>query len=163
MNLFLESKMNIDLMLNLLNEDLSREYSHWNFYIHAATSVGGLHREEIGEFLLEQAQEEMKHIEEFKRVIYGIITRRRLDFDVSTNSAKFVDNLKDPELILKEAQRMEDQVVSNYIQRIEDANSLQQNGGQDKIDGKFIELFLEDQIMHSRMDADNIVMMLIRF
>lgn len=163
MNLFLESKMNIDEMLNLLNKDLSREYSHWNFYIHAATSIGGLHREEIGEFLLKQAQEEMKHVEEFKRLIYGITTRRRLDFDVSTKSAEFIDNLKDPELILKEAHRIEDEVVSNYIQRIEDANALQQNGGEDKIDGKFIELFLEDQIMHSRMDADNIVMMLIRF
>ena len=152
--------MNIDQMLNLLNEDLSREYSHWNFYIHAGTSISGLHREEIGEFLLKQAQEEMKHIEEFKRLIYGIITRRRLDFNVSTKSAGFVDNLKDPELILKEAHKIEDEVVSNYVQRIEDANALRQNGGEDKIDGKFIELFLEDQIMHSRKEADNIAMML---
>lgn len=148
-------------MLNLLNEDLSREYSHWNFYIHASTSVVGLHREEIAEFLLKQAEEEMKHIEEFKKLIYGIATRRRMDFDPIAESADFAKNLKCPNSILLEALKMEDQVVAQYVQRIEDANLLQENGGEDKIDGKFIELFLEDQIMDSRKDADNIRMMLI--
>lgn len=157
--------MNIEKMLDLLNEDLSREYSHWNYYIHASTSVIGLHREEIGEFLLKQAEEEMKHIEEFKRVIYGIYSRRSpnkiFNFTTSAESADFVKNLKDPNSILLEALKMEDQVVAQYVQRIEDANLLQENGGEDKIDGKFIELFLEDQIMDSRRDADNIRMMLI--
>ena len=152
--------MNIEKMLNLLNEDLSREYSHWNFYIHASTSVVGLHREEMAEFLLKQAEGEMKHIEEFKKLIYGIATRR-MDFNPTTESADFEKNLKDPKSILLEALQMDDQVVARYVQRIEDANRLQENGGEDKIDGKFIELFLEDQIMDSRKDADNIRMMLI--
>ncbi len=55
---------------------------------------------------------------------------------------------------------MEDQVVSNYVQRINEACKLQENGSDDEIDGKYIELFLEDQILDSRKDADNIRMML---
>jgi hypothetical protein len=55
---------------------------------------------------------------------------------------------------------MENEVVSNYVKRIEQASALQDNGGQDKDDGKYIELFLEDQILDSRGDADNILEML---
>lgn len=152
--------MTIEEMVELLSEDLSREYSHWNFYIQASTSITGLHREEIGEFLIDQAKEEMAHIEEFKKVLHGIITRRNLKNSVSTKIAEFKNNLSNPFEILQEALKMEDEVVKNYIQRIEDANSLQENGGEDQIDGKFIELFLEDQIMDSRSDADNIRMMI---
>ena len=152
--------MNIDKMVELLSEDLSREYSHWNFYIQSATSITSLHREEIGEFLLEQAKEEMGHIEEFKRVLHGLITRRNLKVMVPTKIALFKNNLNIPFEILIEALKMEDEVVANYIQRIEDANALQENGGEDKIDGKYLELFLEDQIQDSRKDADNIRMMI---
>lgn len=160
MNPCLEQKMTIDKLIELLCEDLSREYSHWNFYIQAATSITSLHREEIGEFLLKQAQEEMTHIEEFKRVLHGISTRRNLNISVPTKIAEFKSNLSQPEQILREALRMEDEVVAKYIQRIDDANELQENGGEDKIDGKFVELFLEDQILDSRSDADNIRMMI---
>lgn len=152
--------MNIYKILELLIEDLSREYSHWNFYLQSATSITTLHRSEIGEFLLEQAKEEMTHIEEFKRVLHGIITRRNLSISVPTKIAEFKNNLNCPKQILEEALRMEDEVVSNYVQRIEDANKLQENGGEDKVDGKFLELFLEDQILDSRSDADNIRMMI---
>jgi ferritin len=154
--------MNIEKMIELLCEDLSREYSHWNFYLQAATSITGLHREEIGEFLLEQAKEEMTHVEEFKRVLHGIITKRNLKITVPTKIAEFNNNLNDIVEILKEALRIEDEVVKNYVQRIDDANLLQENGNnnEDKIDGKYIELFLEDQIMDSRKDADHIRMMI---
>ena len=147
-------------MIELLSEDLSREYSHWNFYIQAATSIVGLHREEIGEFLLEQSKEEMTHVEEFKRVLHGIITRRNLKALVPTKISDFKNNLSITFEILNEALKMEDEVVANYVQRIEDAISLQENGGEDKIDGKYLELFLEDQIQDSRKDADNIRMMI---
>lgn len=152
--------ISIEKMVELLSEDLAREYSHWNFYIQSATSITSLHREEIGEFLLDQAKDEMAHIEEFKRVLHGLITRRKLNFSVPTKIAEFKNNLSCPEEILAEALRIEEEVVSKYVQRIEDANELQENGGEDKIDGKFIELFLEDQILDSRTDADNIRMMI---
>lgn len=152
--------MKVENLFDLLAEDLSREYSHWNFYIQSATSVVGLHREEIGEFLLEQAKEEMGHIEEFKRVLHGLNERRNLNKLIPTKISQFKNELSCPEQILKEALRMEDEVVRNYIQRIENACSLQENGEEDKVDGKYVELFLEDQVLDSRKDADHIRMML---
>lgn len=152
--------MNIEKLVDLLLEDLSREYSHWHFYIQSSTSIVGLNREEIGEFLLEEANGEMKHVEEFKRVLNGVITRRKLNKKVSTNVADFKNDLSCPKEILEEALKMEEEVVKNYVQRIEDASALQENGGEDKVDGKFIELFLEDQILDSRNDADHIRMMI---
>lgn len=152
--------MDINVIFEKLSEDLSREYSHWNFYIQSATSIQGLHREEIGEFLLGQAKEEMGHIEEFKRLLHGLIARRNLNFKVPTKIADFNNNLSNCSEILQEALKMEDEVVSNYVARIEDACKLQENGGEDAIDGKYIELFLEDQILDSRKDADHIRMML---
>ncbi len=152
--------MDINQIVKLLLEDLSREYSHWNFYLQSSTSMEGLHREEIGEFLLDQAKDEMGHVEEFKRLLHGLIKRRNLDFKVSTTIAPFNNNLSDCTKILKAALKMEDDVVSNYVTRIEQACKLQENGGEDAIDGKYIELFLEDQILDSRKDADHIRMML---
>jgi ferritin len=152
--------MKIEDLVDLLVVDLSREYSHWHFYIQASTSIVGLHREEIGEFLLEEANGEMKHVEEFKRMLHGVITRRNLNKKVPTKVAEFKNDLCCPKEILEEALRMEDEVVKNYVERIENACSLQENGGEDKVDGKFIELFLEDQITDSRKDADQIRMMI---
>jgi|688.fasta_scaffold335601_3 ferritin len=151
--------MNIDQMIDLLNEDLSREYSHWHFYINAAASVEGLHREEISEFLLNEAKGEMEHVFEFKKLLHGLISKRKLNKKVSTSVAHFSDDLKCPKEILIEALKMEDEVVKNYSARIEDACALQENGGEDRVDGKFIEIFLEDQLADSRKDADEIRMM----
>jgi len=152
--------MNINVLVESLAEDLSREYSHWNFYLQSATSIEGLHREEIGEFLLDQSKEEMGHVEEFKRLLHGLIKRRNLNYKVSTKIADFKNNLSDCVEILNEALKIEDEVVSNYVVRIQQACELQENGGEDAIDGKYIELFLEDQILDSRKDADHIRMML---
>ena len=139
--------MNLKRMITLLNEDLGREYSHWHFYIQSAPNVQGLHREEISEFLLKEAAGEMKHIEEFKRLVVG------LGGMPATSPATFKGHLTDPQEILEEALRMEDEVVEQYVLRIEDANELYVV---DKVNGKWIELFLEEQILDSRMDADNI-------
>lgn len=150
----------IEELVDLLMQDLSREYSHWHFYMQASTSIKGLHREEIGEFLLKEAGGEMKHIEEFSRVLNGLIARRKLDKKISTNVAFFKNDLSCPKEILKEALSMEEIVVSQYVERIEYASNLQNNGGLDRVDGKFVELFLEDQILDSRSDADHIRMMI---
>ncbi len=143
-------------MIDNLNVDLAEEYFHWHFYMHYSTLVQGLHREEISEFLLKEAKGEMEHIEEFKRLIIGLggipvvsINNRRKAWLDSTV-------LTDPKDILSSALAMEDEVVTSYVFRIDDAQKLQQNGGKDKVDGKYIELFLEEQILNSRGDADNI-------
>jgi len=146
--------MTLEDLINLLNEDLSKEYAHWSFYIQAATRVTGLNREELSEFLLKEAAGEMKHIEEFKRLIIG------LGGNPTTHVGPYNSDACTPSIILAEALKMEDEVVERYVYRIDDAIELQGNGGKDKVNGKYIELFLEEQILDSRADADHIREML---
>lgn len=152
--------MKIDEFVSLLCGDLMNEYAHWHFYMQAATSVGGLHRQEIGEFFLEQASGEMKHIEEFRRLIRGVLTRRGLTATVPDYPSEFKQGLSCPKALLAAALEMEDQVVCNYVTRLSQAEELAKNGSMDAIDGTYIGLFLEDQILDSRGDADNIREML---
>lgn len=153
--------MNIEKLFELLNEDLSREYSHWHYYMSTAASIEGLHRQEIGEFLLDQAKGEMQHVFEFKNLLHALIVKRNLNKQVCTKVAEYKNNLICPKEILAEALKMEDEVVKNYTQRIEDASNLQNSEDEnDKVDGKYIELFLEDQLADSRKDADQIRMMI---
>ena len=130
-------------MIELLNSDLSNEYKHFHFYINAALRVQSLHRAEIRELLLEEAASEMKHVQEFGDLIVG------LGGVPTTSAAGFRSDLTDPKAILMYALEMEDEVVANYIQRQKDAQEL---GG---VDGGWIDVFLDDQIIHSRSDADN--------
>ncbi len=135
-------------LIDLLNADLSNELKHMMFYLHHSVMVQGLHREEIGELLSEAAESELKHVQEFARVIVG------LGGEPTTKVAYFNWGLTCPKEILQEALRMEDEVVKNYVGRMEDALTV---GG---VDGKYVEIFLEDQILDSRGDADNIREML---
>lgn len=152
--------MKIEELVDLLISDLANEYAHMNFYIQASTNITGLHRQEIGEFFFEQAQSEMKHVEEFRKLIQGIITRRNLNKKIPSAIGEFKQNLNCPVDLLKAALEMEDHVVSNYVLRHEQAETLTENKGEDFIDGTYVALFLEDQILDSRGDADNIREML---
>jgi ferritin-like protein len=153
--------MNIEQLVDLLLGDLANEYAHMHFYMQAATSIRGLHRQEIGEFFSEQAASEMKHVEEFRRLIQGIITRRNLDKKVPSAVAQFKEGLTCPKELLQAALEMEDQVVANYALRHSQAEELAEMGSDaDKADGTYVALFLEDQILDSRGDADNIREML---
>lgn len=155
--------MNLLSLFDHLNEDLQREFAHWHFYMNAATAVRGLHREEISEFLMKEAAGEQKHIEEFQRMLHGLKTRRDIQtlINHTASPADYVVDLTDPVDILKFALKMEDTVVQNYVQRIDECVKLQETGDiEDKVDGKYIELFLEDQILDSRSDADHIREML---
>ena len=152
--------MNIEQMVDLLIGDLANEYAHMHFYMQAATSVRGLHRQEIGEFFSEQASSEMKHVDEFRKMIQGIITRRNINRTVPSTVAEFKEGLTCPRSLLKAALEMEDHVVLNYVTRHSQAETLASSGNEDAIDGTYIALFLEDQILDSRGDADNIREML---
>jgi bacterioferritin (cytochrome b1) len=142
--------MTLQEMVRSLNNDLGREYMHWHFYMNAAMRIAGLHREEIQEFLLDEAKGEMAHIEQFGRLIVG------LGGTPNVAVAPFRSDLVGPKRILEEALRIEDEVVANYVERMDQAVELQNNGGVDKVHGRYIEIFLEDQILDSRKDADHI-------
>lgn len=154
-----ETTMTIKEMVELLKGDLANEYAHWHFYMQAATSVRGLHREEISEFFLEQAASEMKHIEQFRRLIQGLISRRGLDTEVPNAVGDFKSGMSDPAELLRAALEMENQVVANYVLHHAQAEEMAESE-KDPVDGMYVALFLEDQILDSRGDADNILEML---
>lgn len=136
--------MTKEQMIELLNGDIRNEYMHLHFYLHSAMMVQGLHREELREFLLEEAAGEMKHVQQFGDLIVGL-------GGLPENTPNiFPTELTNPVDILTHALGMEDQVVANYVQRMDQATEL---GG---VDGRWIEIFLEDQIMQSRTDADHL-------
>ena len=61
---------------------------------------------------------------------------------------------------IKSALDLETEVTKNYTQRLLEAEELQENGGTDRVDGKYIEIFMEEQLLHSRQDADELKEML---
>ena len=135
-------------MLDLLNGDLANEYKHFHFYLNAAMRVQGLHREQMRQYLLKEAASEMLHVQQFGDLIVG------LGGAPTTSVNGFRNDLRDPREILSYALEMEDEVVANYVSRKKDAQDL---GG---VHGGVIEIFLDDQIMQSRQDADNIRQMI---
>jgi len=131
-------------LVELLKEDLRNEYKHMVFYLNAGVRIIGLHREEIGEYMLKEARDEMNHVEQFSRLIIdlgGVPDFGTIDYPK--------EGLMDcnPKAILRYAFEMETEVVERYVGRINDAVEL---GG---VDGKYVEIFLEDQIMDSRSTA----------
>lgn len=136
-------------MIIALNEDLSREYSHMHYYLHASIVVRGLHREEYSEMFAAEATSEMTHVTQFAKLILG------LGGTPKTNVASFRTDITDPVALVEEAMRMEKEVVENYVNRMDEAIQLQENDGDDRVHGRVIEIFLEDQILHSRQDVDN--------
>lgn len=150
--------MSIKNLLDSLCDDLTNEYAHWHFYIQAATNAKGLHRQEIGEFFLEQAAGEMKHIEEFRRMIQGVLTRRGLEMSIPCHPSNFKQGLSCVKELLAAALEMEDRVVVNYVTRKQEADLILEvsTDPEDQVDATYISLFLEDQILDSRSDADNI-------
>jgi bacterioferritin len=141
-------------MIDKLNSDLSREYAHWHFYVHAARMVESLHRAELKEFFDEEAADEMKHVQEWGDLIVG------LGGVPTTTVAPFKNDLTDPVELLKEAVKMESEVVENFVARQDEAGELEKNGGSDRVDGRRIDVFLDDQILDSRETVDNVTKML---
>lgn len=153
--------MTMEQMVDLLKGDLANEYAHWHFYMHAASAVRGLHRQEMSEFFSEQAESEMEHVGQFRRLIQGLITRRGLETEVPSTVAEFKRPPHDPVELLQAALEMEDQVVKNYVLRHQQAEQLAESGSEsERVDAMYVALFLEDQILDSRGDADNILEML---
>lgn len=142
--------MTLKDMIKKLQEDQSREYSHWLFYAHAAIMVEGLHREEYREFFLDEAKDEMNHVIEFGDLIAG------LGGTPKTKIAEYKSDLTSPVDLLHEALKMEKEVVKNYVERQNDAEELEENGGEDEVHGRYINIFLDDQIKDSRQTVDHL-------
>jgi bacterioferritin (cytochrome b1) len=130
-------------ILNKLNNDLKNEWKHHCFYLHSASTIQGIDSIEYKEFLVEQSKEELEHILAFSDMVIGL-------GGIPTKEVNEYPTLNSTKEILQYALAMEEEVVKNYVERINEAEEL---GG---VDGRWIVIFLESQIEDSRKDLDKI-------
>ena len=148
--------MFFDELIENLKSDLKNERKHMLFYLSSASTVTGAQRLELREFLMKEAASEMRHVQEFQDFIIGMGGKITTD-DEDIGNWDF-PVLADSELIIRYAYNMEMEVVRNYANRIKQAETLN-----DPALFKWLEIFLEKQIEHSRADADNLKQILINF
>ena len=137
--------MSFESMIDALNGDLANEYKHWHYYMNAAVRVQGLHRPEIREFLLEQATQEMQHVQAFADLIVGMGGKP------VALPASFETELACPAHILRGALQMEREVLQNFLDRMDQAEALE-----DRVWGRRIVIFLEEQMDDTGRDVDEI-------
>ena len=137
-------------LIELLKEDLINEYHHMHFYLNASCHITGLFRQEIGEFLAEEARDEMKHVEEFTKLIIEISGDTTYVSGNILPEFKPVPILRTVREILAYVLKMEEEVVERYVTRMDQAVEL---GG---VDGRYVEIFLEDQILDSKSTAAHV-------
>lgn len=145
-------------LIEKLNADLTNEYTHMHYYLHHSVMVEGINRAEISEWLLEHAKSEFEHVQQFAKMIVGL-------GGVPTTEHNPFPTYKTPEAILRGAYDLESQVVTNYAHRMEEVEVSEETtfGGTDlltKSDKKYVILFLEDQLLDSRGDLDEIAQFL---
>lgn len=137
-------------LIRLLNNDLRNEYMHMHFYLHSSIKVAGLHREELREYLTKAASSEMTHVQQFADMIVG------LGGEPECMPNEFPTDLVCPVAILRYALNIEEAVVANYADRMDQVKTAEISNA----DSKWVEAFLENQIIDSRQDADDIRQML---
>lgn len=145
--------MRIAELVANLNADLKNEWKHLCFYLHHASAITGLHAHEYKEFLLEQAGSEMKHVQQFSDLLFGLGETPTVD----VNEFPKLTNAKS---ILEYAAAMEEDVVKNYTARIAELSTLVLASTNEAADAKWIEIFLEEQLKDSREDLDHIMRIL---
>lgn len=135
-------------LVEMLLEDLQNEYRHMMFYLRASVEIAGLHREELREFLLKEAQEELGHVEEFSRTI------KYLGGSPDITVAFEYPKLTDPVQILQEVVRMEREVARNYALRLRTTHEME------TAEVAAVHVFYEDQIKNSQTTAWEVEQML---
>ena len=144
---------NYNNFVNLMLDDLMNERKHMLFYLTAASTVSGLHREEYKELFQKEAASEMQHVLEFQDALLGLGVDLCQCTQVESNHSYVVSY--DLDELLRFALRMEEDVVSNYTDRILNHVPLL-----DEPDRRYMEIFYENQIEKSRGDVDNYRMIL---
>ena len=147
---------NYALFANMMLGDLKNERKHLLFYLTAASTVSGPHREEYKELFEKEAAGEMQHVLQFQNVLLGLGVDLAEAEEAVTNYPYIVSyDLKE---LLEFALAMEKEVVSNYSKRLSENLGLL-----DDPEKRYIEIFYEDQIKKSQEDVDNYKMILRNF
>lgn len=144
--------MNVEELIELMKKDLQNEVYHMMFYLWAASRVEGIHREELSEFFMKEAHEEMGHVHEFMNMIsyLGCVVNFMPQACISDFSC-------DPYNILAEVVRMEQEVATNYAARLKETE-----GSSDPAIAT-AHVFYEDQIKNSQMTSWEVKKWLTRF
>jgi ferritin len=148
-------KMILADFLNLMNEDLKREYQHMLFYLHSSALITGIHRHEIAEFLFEEAQSELKHVREFTDQIIAHGGMPVLPKQVAEDLPNYVNG--EPKVILGHVLQMEKEVVAIFSDRLKETAEM------NNVAGQILHIFYEDQIMDSHKTVHEVQMMLSKF
>ena len=134
--------MQINQIVSMLQEDLKNERKHMLFYLQAGVMVQGVHREELSEMFLKEAQDEHQHVVMFSRLIVqlGAIPNQEV--------ASFPTDLVCPLKIIQYARDMEQEVSEIYSKRMIETSN--ENRGSFE---SYVNLFYEDQLQDSQKTA----------
>lgn len=141
--------MKNEQLVELINSDLKNELLHLKFYLHASSRVQSLLREDIREFLTEEAQGELEHCQQFAdMVVY-------LGGTPVTEGNPLPDiDYTDPHAVLAAAVELENQVADIYSER------LRQTESHANSNVSRVHVFYEDQIQDSWDTAKEVEQML---
>lgn len=133
--------MTLEEMVKLLNADLVNEYTHMMFYTANSSSLIGLQREVFSSVFRKHAKSEMEHCLEFQDLIVSL-------GGSPTVIVHPVPTFCEIKPALDHAVALESEVVSNYFDRVAQAEKL---GG---FNGLRIKLFVEKQFEDSVTDME---------
>lgn len=133
-------------ILNFLYVDLLNERKHMLFYLTNASSMRGMDAVEYIELFEKEAKEEMSHVINFQDMIVGVGGNLNC---LKAQGYERYEIFSSPREALKYALEMEEEVVDNYVERIEMVQNLE-----NKTVSRWLEVFYEKQIEKSRADVD---------
>ena len=133
--------MNNNHLIDLLQTDLRNERKHLGFYLQASVMVQGLHREELREFFMEQAKDELQHVAEFSELIV------HLGGVPEMGVSNFPSDGTDPVELLRYAAEMEQQVANTYASRLVMTHEMENAAT------AYAHVFYEEQIKDSQHTA----------
>jgi bacterioferritin (cytochrome b1) len=138
--------MTLSQFLEIMNSDLANEWTHLSFYLYHASAVAGLHAHEYKEFFTKAAEGEMAHVQAFLDRLHG------LNYAQPCQSPKVFTYATRIEDILTLAIKLEEDVVTNYTQRLTQLDAL---AGAHPETAAYLKVFYEDQIQDSYEDCEH--------
>ena len=138
-------------LVELINSDLKNELLHMKFYLHASSRVQSLFREELREFFTEEAQDEMKHCQQFADMVVYLGGTPVTD----GNPLPDID-YTDPQAVLAKTVELENEVAEIYSKR------LRQTESHANSNVSRTHVFYEDQIQDSWDTAKEVEQMIAR-
>lgn len=143
-------------LIALLKEDIAKEWAHMHFYLACSIQIQGPERAEYKEFLEEKANEEMSHVKEWGKMLMGLGEQV-----VPSCPDDYPHDLCRLDQILDAAIELEKEVVFRFCQRKLYAEAIAESSCDPQVisDATYVALFLEDQILDSKGDVDELTMM----